>query len=182
MRTKAGLERFSTVAIVLHWGIALLVIANLVLAENAEGLRGPARGALMGPHTAIGITVLLLSVLLIAWRITHRRPAYPQEMRRWERSLSNALRVVFYILIIAIPLTGWLLVSAHQGAEGIDWFGLFTVPPLPVTADKSGHELIEAVHKNFGGAMIYLIGLHVLGALKHMFIDKMPYFHRMWPS
>lgn len=181
-RAKNGLERFSTVAIVLHWVIALLVISNLVLAKVAEGLKGAERGALMGAHTALGMAVLAFSVLLVAWRITHARPAYPAQLAGWERLLSSVVRVVFYLLIVAIPLSGWLMVSVHEGARGIDFFGLFTVPPLPISASDQGGSIVEAVHKNLGGAMIYLIGLHVLGALKHQFFDKMPYFHRMWPS
>ena len=180
--TRDGLARFSTVAIILHWLIALLIISNLVLAKMAEGLRGPERGALMGPHTAIGIAVLFFSVLLIGWRITHPRPPLPDELARWERIVSKTVHVLFYFLIIAAPLAGWLLVSSRQGSEGVDFFGLFTVPPLPVSADRQGHELLETVHKNLGGVFIYLIGLHVLGALKHQFVDKMPYFHRMWPG
>ena len=82
-RAKNGLERFSTVAIVLHWVIALLVISNLVLAKVAEGLKGAERGALMGAHPALGMAVLAFSVLLVAWRITHARPAYPAQLAGW---------------------------------------------------------------------------------------------------
>jgi len=180
--TSNGRARYSTVAIILHWAIAALIISNLVLAKVAEGLSGAQRGALMGPHMAIGITVLFLSILMVIWRITHPRPPLPAELATWERVLSKISHVLFYFLIVAVPLAGWLLVSAHSGAKGVDFFGIFTVPPLPVSADKQGHDLIDAVHKNLGGAFIYLIPLHVLGALKHQFIDKMPYFHRMWPS
>ncbi len=180
--TRDGLPRYTTVAIILHWLIAVLIIANLVLAKVAEGLSGAERGALMGPHTSIGIAVLFFSILLVLWRITHPRPPLPKEMAGWERMLSKIVHVLFYLLIIAAPLAGWLLVSSHSGAKGIDFFGLFTVPALPISADEQGHELLEGVHKNLGGAFIYLIALHVLGVLKHQFIDKMPYFHRMWPS
>ena len=180
--TSNGRDRYSTVAIILHWLIAALIITNLVLAKLAEGASGSARSSLMGPHMAIGISVLFFGIIMVLWRITHPRPPLPAELAGWERVLSKIVHVLFYILIIAAPLAGWLLVSSHGGSKGIDFFGLFTVPDLPVSADKQGHELIDTVHKNLGGAFIYLIALHVLGALKHQFIDKMPYFHRMWPG
>lgn len=181
-RTRGGRDRYSTVAIVLHWVIALLIISNLILAEVAEGLRGAERGSLMGPHMAIGITVLALSIAMIVWRITHAAPPLPDSLKPWERILSRTVHALFYLLIVAVPLAGWLLVSSHDGADGVDYFGLFRVPALPVGASERGHEIAELVHKNLGGAFIYLIALHVLGALKHQFLDKMPYFHRMWPS
>lgn len=174
--------RFSNPTIILHWLIALLIISNLVLAKVAEGLKEAERGALMGPHMALGIATLLLSVVLVIWRVTHPSPPYPGGMARWEKLLAKTVRTVFYVLIIAIPLSGWLLVSSYNGADGINWFGLFTIPALPVTRTEQMRDYSVFLHKEMGGAMIYLIGLHVLGALKHAYVDKHAYLHRMWPG
>lgn len=177
--SRSGLPRYSRIAILLHWVIALLVITNIILVKQAGDVAGPARSALMGPHTAIGITILALSLVLLLWRLTHPRPPLPTSLASWERWLSRGVHVLFYLLIIGLPIGGWMMVS-DPGEVAIDWFGLIDIPALPVseTLGKIAHD----GHVIGGNLMIGLIALHILGALKHQLLDKMPYFHRMWPG
>lgn len=172
--------RYSGVAMLLHWLIAIAVIVNWRLAESAgEGPR-EAGASLMALHAATGMTILTLTVLRILWRLVNRPPPLATTLRTWERALAHLTHAIFYILLIALPLLGWIGNSVE--GEGIDIFGLFTVGALPV--QQGGHDAAEPVfeiHETLGNVMIYLIGLHILGALKHTFWDKDGNLWRMLP-
>lgn len=170
--------RYSTGAIIFHWVIAILVIVNWRIAEGAEHLEGAAKAAAIAPHKAIGITILVLSILRLIWRLTHRPPAPPEAIAGWERVLANTVHVIFYVLLIGLPIGGWLA-SSYAGFP-IDYFGLFTIPLFPVEVNFDTAGAIIDQHKAGGTFVLALVVLHVLGALKHSFIDKVPGLSRMW--
>lgn len=167
-------NRYPVVAIVMHWLIAALIIANILIAEFTEDLAKAERGEWMGLHFSLGMTVLLLSILRFFWRVTHKAPPYEQEIAKWELALGKAVHVIFYFLILALPITGWMMVS---GRGPVSYFGLFDIPALSVSKGLGGFS--HEAHEIMGTAMIWLIVLHVAGALKHQFIDKMPFLARM---
>ena len=172
--------RYSTGAIILHWLMAILIITNLALAFYAEDLPKPAEQAVIGNHKAIGIMVLALAVLRIVWRITHPAPPLESTLAGWERTLAKITHTLFYVLIIAVPLAGWLMVSPHvpDGGAAARPLGV-GVPALPVgkAAGEAGHEL----HEYLALAWIGLIVLHIAGAWKHQLIDKDGTMGRMIP-
>jgi cytochrome b561 len=171
--------RYSTGAILLHWAIAIAVIVNWRIAESAEHLPDATRGAVMANHMALGMTILLLTLLRLAWRITHTPPPYASSLKPWERGLARIVHAVFYVLLIGLPLGGWLATSFY--GVGVNIWGLFTVPGLPVpTNEHLGHEIFHA-HAFGGTVMLVLIALHVLGALKHQFFDRDGNIWRMLP-
>jgi cytochrome b561 len=171
--------RYSTGAIVLHWVIAIAVIVNWRIAETAEHLPLPERGEVMGHHMALGMTILLLTLLRLVWRLTHRPPPLRPTLKSWERILARIVHTLFYVLLIGLPLGGWLAISFY--GAGVDIWGLFTVPGLPVPADEHlGHEIFDA-HAFGGTVLLALVVLHVLGALKHHFFDKDGELYRMLP-
>lgn len=174
------MTKYSKVAILFHWLIAILVIANFVLASMAEDLPREAQGALMAPHKALGVSILFLSVLRLFWRIGHKPPPLPESIAGWQAGLGKFVHLLFYFLIIAVPLSGWLMVSAHPKAPPVDFFGMFDVT-MPVGKDEGlagiGHEVHEILTK----PLFILILLHILGALKHQFADRLPFIQRMWP-
>lgn len=172
-------SRYSWGAMLLHWAIAILVIANWRIAESAEHIADDTeRGAVMGWHFAFGMLILLLTVARIVWRLTHRRPPLGSHLKRWEVLLARGVHAVFYILLVALPLMGWIGMSGYKFP--IDMFGI-TWPVLPTGLDEdTGHEILE-VHATLGTVMIYLVGLHILGALKHHFWDKDGELWRMLP-
>jgi cytochrome b561 len=174
------MTKYSKVAILFHWLIAVLVIANFVLASMAEDLPREAQGALMSPHKAIGVSILLLSVLRLFWRVGHTPPPLPSNIPLWQAGLGKFVHLLFYFLIIAVPLSGWLMASAHPKAPPVDFFGLFDIT-MPVSKDESlsgiGHEAHEILTK----PLFILILLHIVGALKHQFVDRLPFIQRMWP-
>jgi cytochrome b561 len=174
------LNKYSKIAIALHWIIAILIITNVVLASMAEDLPREAKGALMNPHKAIGISILAFSVLRLFWRLGHKPPPMPDAIVGWQAKLGKSAHALFYFLIIVVPLTGWLMVSAFPGAPPVSFFGLFTLD-LPFGESKAlsgfGHEGHEILTK----VLVVLIFLHVIGALKHQFADRLPFIQRMFP-
>ncbi|RPF72415.1 cytochrome b [Aurantiacibacter spongiae] len=173
-------SRYSLGAMIFHWAIAIAVIWNWRLAETAHETADRAHGAaLMADHKALGITILALTLGRIAWRLTHKLPPLPANYATWERVLARGTHLIFYILLVALPLAGWIANSL--GGKMIDYFGLFTIPALPVGQNGDlGHSIFE-VHATTGTIMIWLIGLHILGALKHTFFDKDGGIFRMLP-
>ena len=156
--------RYSRVAMWFHWIIAVLIILNLFLGIFHEGFDAPVRGSMMTIHKATGLTILALSLGRLVWRLGHRPPAFDPVLRRWEVVVARAAHWIFYFLMIAIPLTGWSLVSTGKRPV-TSFFGLFNVPPIPVPA--ASHETWEELHGLLGYAILVLLILHVAGAIKH---------------
>ncbi|WGM37934.1 cytochrome b [Caulobacter sp. NIBR1757] len=183
-------SRYSTVAMILHWLIAALIIANVALAWTADEMPRSTAAGLMAWHKTFGISVLLLSLVRLVWRLTHKSPPLGDHLKAWERILARVVHWAFYGLMIGLPLTGWALVSASPLIKvyPIDMFGLFHWPAigplanLPPDQMKGAHETWEEVHHLLAKVLIYgLIPLHILGALKHQFLDKDNELGRMIP-
>lgn len=162
---ESALLRYSRGAIWFHWIIAALVVANLALGLTYEEFGRDLRPTLMGVHKSIGITILALSIARLGWRLTNRPPAFDPVLARWEAALARLTHWLFYALLIAIPLSGWLL-GSYNG-RGVIWFWLVDLGTLPVGKDHDLHEFWEEAHGLLAYAMIGLIALHVAGALKH---------------
>ena len=177
--TDPARRRYSGVAMAFHWAIAILVIMNWQIAERAHELKGAEAAAVFGYHKAWGMLILTLTLGRLAWRLTHPVPPLPARYASWERVLAKTVHVVFYILLIALPLGAWYANSL--GGKAVDFFGLFTIPALPVEPDKEmSHEIFE-LHHTGGMFLIYLVGLHILGGLKHLVIDRDGELFRMLP-
>lgn len=160
-----SLERYSAVAIWLHWIIALLLVTNLFLGFQHEAFGKPAEAWLMFYHKAIGISVFALTLFRLGWRLGHRPPPLDASVTPWERRLAHSIHALFYVALVAIPLTGWLLSSSS--GRPTNWFGLFSIPPLPVSRSDDAHDLFEEAHELLAFLSIGLILLHLAGALKH---------------
>lgn len=193
----AATDRYTAVAIVLHWAIAAALIGNGLLGwwmgaaiEDVDTQRRAI--AAFQLHKSLGLTILTLSLLRLAWRLAHRPPAPPARMPRWERWAGGAAHWAFYFLLLAIPLTGWILVSA-QWREGAPlnvptiWFGWFEVPHL-FGLDQASGETREAVSRQAAGAhrllawaAAGLLVLHVTAALRHHFLLRDAVLERMLP-
>lgn len=157
--------RYNAGARALHWAIAVLVLVNLAIGfghELFEGVR------LIPIHKSIGLTVLALTVLRIAWRLGSQRPSLPLGTPSWETAAAHSVHAAFYGLMIALPLSGWLFSSA--GKYPLSWFGLFELPKFAVAKDSALYALTREGHEVLGLVWIALIVLHVAAALRHHFV------------
>lgn len=171
--------RYGAVAQSFHWLIAALIVTQFVLANWAADLPiGAHKLGLLARHKSFGMTVLMLAVLRLLWRLTHRPPELPAGMSLWERRLARATHVAFYVLLFAMPLTGWLMSSAKN--YSVSWFGLFTWPNL-IGKDETAFNVLRTTHHLLGGALLTLAVLHVLAALKHHFWNRDDVLRRMLP-
>ncbi|MFD1786791.1 cytochrome b [Sphingomonas floccifaciens] len=175
--TIARTDRYARGSIVFHWLIAAAIIVNLWLGIAHDSL--PKGWAVMPLHKSIGITVLVLTIARLAWRLGHRPPPLDRTMPAWERAAANASHWALYALSILVPLSGWAMVSGSTVRRPLDWFGLFPIPYLPVSpavggAAHEGHEIL-------GYAMLALVVLHVVAALRHHLILRDSTLVRMLP-
>lgn len=181
--------RYTRVAIALHWLVALLIAINVALALSADSLPDDWVRPVIDTHKSIGITVLGLAILRLLWRLTHRPPALPPRYPRWERIGAHAAHALLYLSIFALPLSGWLHDSAWKDAATHP-MSLYGLVPLPRIGWVMNLEpaLKELWHDRFGmlhawcGYLLYgLFAAHVLGALKHQWLDGEPELQRMLP-
>nr|WP_319564581.1 cytochrome b [uncultured Rhodoferax sp.] len=177
-------SHYSFVAITLHWLLALVVVSMFVMGVYMTDLPfSPARLKLYNWHKWAGISFLLLSVLRLLWRATHRPPELPNSIRQampaWQSRAHHATHHLLYVLFFAVPLLGW----AYSSAAGfpIVWFGQFALPDL-LPADKALAELIKPLHMASALALMGLAGLHIAAALKHQWIDRDGLLLRMMPG
>lgn len=171
-------ERYATVSIWLHWIIAFAILFNIAGAVLSEGMDAPTRGAIMSVHKSVGLTVLMLSFVRLAWRLGHGTPPLKPTLKSWERSAARLVHTLFYVLMILVPLLGWTMSSA--GDRPLAWFGI-PFPKLPVAADSPLAALAHDGHVALGLSFLGLATLHVAGALKHHFIDRDNELARMLP-
>jgi cytochrome b561 len=179
---------FSPVAIALHWAIALLIFANIALAWRFDALKeGLAWFRLIQLHKSIGITVLLLSVLRLVWRVVHPPPAYPPQMRRWERAAASTVHWGFYGLMLGLPLTGWAMVSASPTNlptllfRKVRWPHLGFIHDLPLDQRRPLTDALAFTHEQLANLAYVLIVLHVAAALRHQFFTRDRVLWRMLP-
>jgi cytochrome b561 len=184
---SAPAHRYSSVAIVLHWTIAVLILLNLYIALKFDGMRGLALFKAYQLHKSIGLTVLILSLARLGWRLTHRAPQLPSDMPRWERLAAGATHWAFYGFMIGIPLTGWVIVSASPTNiptllwNKIPWPHLEFVHNLAMPARKALEDNMAEVHEILGFTMLALIVLHMAAALKHQFFNRDEVLGHMLP-
>lgn len=168
--------RYSTPAVVLHWLVALAIFAAFPLGVYMHELPlSPYKLRLYSYHKWIGVTIFLLVALRLGWRAGHRPPALPP-MPAWQRRAGAAVHGLLYLLMITIPLSGWLMSSA-KGFPTV-WFGIL---PLPDLVDKNRElgELLTTVHKGLNITLLALVVVHVAAALQHHFIERHPFLQRM---
>ena len=184
----ARARRYSTVAIAFHWVIAAAILGQIWLGWTMSDLpNGLRKFELFQLHKSVGITILLLSLGRLAWRLTHRPPPYAPGVHGWQRTLATSVHTGFYVLMIALPLTGWAAVSASTFNLPTVLYGVLPWPHLPGLADLPAaqkgavSESLGTTHELLVRFTLALLALHVAGALKHQLLDRDGTLQRMLP-
>jgi cytochrome b561 len=181
--------RYGTGAMIFHWAIAALLITNIALGLYFADLphSDPWKFELTQWHKSIGLTVLVLSIFRLLWRLSHPVPPLPADLHPVVRAAARVSHYLFYFLIVAIPLSGWIMVSASPLGLPTHFFHLFSLPNLWFMADLPRaqkvalHDPLESVHNVLAWSAIVLIPLHIAAALYHQFIRRDDVLRRMLP-
>jgi cytochrome b561 len=184
-----GFRRYNTVAMILHWLIASLLIANIGLAWYFNTLTGLPKIAPVQLHKSIGVTVLLLSLARLGWRVVSPPPPLPDGVEGWARYASGVVYVLFYVVMIGMPLSGWALSSASVIIRFkpimlyglVHWPAITPLTQLPPAQMKQAHEAFVTVHELLAKLAYVLIVVHVGAALRHLFVLKDDVMGRMVP-
>ncbi len=181
--------RYAPVAIALHWLIAAAIVLQVILAGRMGPPRTPETFAITQLHKSVGITILLLSLVRLAWRLSHPPAPLPATMARWEVVLAKLTHVGFYVIMIAMPLTGWLIVSTSRIVLPTLLYGVVPWPDIPglaglaPAAKHTWHQVGEVGHGLIAKLIYVLLALHIAGALKHQFLSREePVLARMAPG
>lgn len=172
--------RYTRTAMSLHWLIAIGIFGTFALGTYMADLRvSPTMLKLYSWHKWIGVTLFVLVIARLVWRLGHPPPPLPAHMPALERFAAHAGHLALYGLMFAIPISGWLMSSA-LGFQTV-WFGLLPLPDLLAKDDALG-KLLEQVHLVLNYALLALVVVHVAAALKHHFINRDDVLLRMLPQ
>ena len=174
------MQRYTRPAILLHWLIALLIIGAFSMGLVMTDIPGitPTKLKYYSWHKWAGVTVLALVALRLLWRLAHRAPAYPDSMPRWEKSTAHILHALLYVLMFAVPLSGYFYTLA--AGVPVVYFKLIELPVL-IAPNPELKPLLKELHYWLNMAMVGAVGLHIAAALKHVFIDRDSVMKRMLP-
>jgi cytochrome b561 len=177
MAKRIQIESWSATARTLHWLMALLILLQAIGGWVVEEMdSSPLKVDAMTAHKSLGITLLLLLVIRLLWRLTHAAPPPPQGSKWWEILAARLSHTALYLLMIAVPLSGWLSASTSI----IPW-KLWWLMPWPRIASPSEdlHEIAEAVHEGLIWALAAVLAVHVSAALYHHFVKRDAVLRRM---
>ncbi len=171
-------NRYTLIAIILHWAIALLILVQFSLGWYMVDLpKGPERSYFFALHKSIGLTILLLAVIRLGWRLIHSPPPLPATMPYWQRELAGHTHTMLYVLLFFQPISGYL--SSSFSGYKTSFFGI----PLPHWGWKEPllNELFTALHVGGSMTLLLLTITHILGALSHALTPGDRVFRRMLP-
>ena len=180
MQLKNTLTRYGALAQLFHWVIVVLIITQFVLGIRADGLPklSNARFQLLATHKSIGITILALALLRLAWRLFNTIPPMPPRTPRWQELAAQASHFLLYALLFITPVLGWLMSSAY--AVTVSWFGLVTLPNF-IEPNTAAFNALRHWHHWMAYTMGVLALLHAAAGIKHHFFDRDDVLTRMLP-
>jgi cytochrome b561 len=169
--------RYTRGAIILHGLMAVIIVINLGIGLTIDRFypgQAALGDALIGLHRALGLSVIVLTLVRIGWRWGHPPPPWPAHMTPLERRIAGGVHRLFYLLMLVLPLTGWAMVStgvpAGEVAGPAADFGVLVVPPLPFPNALGG--AFHTGHAVLGWTMVALLLLHGLAVVKHWMFDR----------
>ena len=174
------MQRYTRPAILLHWLIALLIIGTFGMGLVMTDIPGitPTKLKYYSWHKWSGVTVLAVVALRLLWSLANRAPAYPASMPRWEKSAARSLHALLYVLMFAVPLSGYFYTLA--AGVPVVYFKLIPLPVL-IAPNPALKPVLKELHYWLTMTMAGAVGLHIVAALKHVFIDRDGVMKRMLP-
>ena len=179
MNWKNSSASWGAPAKLLHWLIAALILAQIALGLTAKGWRlSPTKLELFVWHKSVGMLILALVLVRLAWRLANATPELPAGTPAWERAAARASHALLYVLMLALPFTGWIVNSA----AGVP-FSIFWWIPLPaiVAPDKHTADLAATVHGSLFALLALVLVVHVAAALRHHLVKRNDVLARMLP-
>jgi len=163
-----------------HWIMAALIVVQITLGLMAVAWHlSPTKIQLFFWHKSLGMLILALLALRLLWRLVNATPLLPSDMPRWERAAAHVSHVLLYVLLILLPITGWIVNSAANIPVRI--FRLFPLPAI-VEPNKPLAELFARVHLSLIIVFVLILAVHVAAALRHHFVKHTPVLVRMLPG
>ncbi|NVM79565.1 cytochrome b561 [Duganella sp. SG902] len=174
------MPRYTKTAMLLHWLVALLIIATFFLGLSMVAIPGfsPTKLKYFSWHKWMGVTVLMLAVLRVLWRATHTPPAKLASIPDWQHKIAEGMHYLLYILIFAVPISGYLY--SYAAGVPVVYLGLWQMP-APIAPDPELKATLKTVHYVLTMTMAAAVVAHALAALKHHFIDRDVTLKRMLP-
>jgi cytochrome b561 len=171
-------HRYTAIAIGLHWLIAGLILISVGLGLYMVGLKlSPLKLRLYSWHKWVGVTIFLLIVARLIWR-TANAPPPPIASPRWQQVAAIVNHWLLYVLLICIPISGWLMSSAY--GVPVVYFGMVPLPDL-LGKNKELGDALKALHETLAFTMLALVAVHAAAALKHHWLDRDDVLYRMLP-
>ncbi|WP_395006182.1 cytochrome b [Undibacterium sp.] len=174
------MHRYSGTSITLHWLVAVMIVAAFALGTYMTDLSiSPTKLKLYSWHKWLGITVLAFVAIRLLARLMSSAPAYPDSMKPWEKQIAQVTHVALYVLMFAVPISGYLY--TYAAGFPVVYLGLFELPAL-IAPNPELKDNFKEVHEFLTTGMLILVVLHFAAALKHHFIDKDTVLTRMLPA
>ncbi|MCX7179648.1 MAG: cytochrome b [Proteobacteria bacterium] len=172
-------QSYTRTAIILHWLTALAILCAFPLGVYMHELPlSPRKLQLYSYHKWLGLSVLLLAALRLLWRSLHRPPPLLAGMPRWQEVIAQYMHHGLYLLLLAVPLSGWLMSSAF--GIPVVWFGVLPLPDL-IGKDKELGELLKEVHETLNYTLLLLVAIHAAAAIRHHVFERDGTLQRMLP-
>ena len=177
---RAGSERYTGVAKALHWLVAALIFGQIAFGWYLQSVprKTPARTVYVNLHKSTGLTLGLLVLVRLGWRLSHKAPPLPASVPAWERAAARASHVGLYTCMLVMPAAGYL--ASNFSKFGVNLFNAMLLPPWGVD-DRRLYALFNTTHVVTSYVFVGLIALHVLAALRHLYLRD-SVFIRMWPQ
>jgi cytochrome b561 len=178
---QTAVQRYSNTAVTFHWITVALVLTQAYLGFTfALSDEGPARDAVFVWHKSVGVVILLLTLVRLAYRLKNPPPPFPPELPAWERYAATWNHWLFYTLLIAMPIVGFVAVSGFANGPTTPLVGGIQVPVIPGISKETG-EMAGEIHELAAWLLVALIVIHIAAALKHQFVDRWRGAARMPP-
>ena len=174
------MQRYTTTAILLHWLTALLIVCAFVLGLVMTDIPGltPTKLKYYSWHKWLGVSVFALACLRLLWRTVNAPPPHPPGLPEWQKKAADGMHLLLYILIFAVPVSGYLYTLA--AGVPVVFLGLLKLPVI-MAPNPELKPILKTVHYIFTMTMAGAVAAHALAALKHHFIDRDGILQRMLP-